>query len=245
MLLFSDLDGTLLDSIEDVGTTVPRLREARQLGRVVIVSSRTIPDLLRQFGLWGWAGDCIGENGAQIATRDPVLAQRLALKGLPEATLGDYHVFRSGRATPEWLPGLRHALQAAGLRFDLEVHAAVRESSLLLDPLPRSSDMDLLGRVCRAEGLHLAHGGEFVAIWSGHDKGEAARLYAGNCGFAAIGNAGNDLSLLAAATTAFVIRNPGSGHHPGLAGLPGVRLLDQTGAAGWVEALHRLRGNSP
>ena len=98
-----------------------------------------------------------------------------------------------------------------------------------------------LNRACSSAGLHVADGGEFLAVWDGLDKGEAAVRYAGNCSFAAIGNAENDLPLLERASPGFVIRTPGPGHHPRLARIPGAVLLGAPGAAGWREALDRLR----
>src|SRR5690606_26109694 len=56
----------------------------------------------------------------------------------------------------------------------------------------------------------------------------------------AIGNDENDRSLLEAAHRAFVIRNPESGAHPDLAGIPGAVVLDAEGPAGWLEMIERL-----
>lgn len=232
MLFFSDLDGTLLDGIDDVETARRHLCAAQSIARVVVVSSRTVADLLEQFSRWGWAGDCIGENGSRIAVRDPILAQRLGGNAYPSEVQEGYHVLTSGRAVAEWIDRL-----PAGF-----VDCATRRTCSVLfrpdDVTGREAELD---SACRAAGLHVAHGGDFIAVWDGLDKGEAAARYAGNCSFAAIGNAENDLPLLERASPGFVIRIPGSGHHPRLARIPGAVLLGTPGAAGWREALDRLR----
>lgn len=232
MLFFSDLDGTLLDAVDEVETARRHLTAAQSIATVVVVSSRTIPDLLGQFGRWGWDGDCIGENGGRIAIRDPVLAQRLGGDGYRDEVQDGYHVLTSGRSVAEWIDRLPAELAARASR---------RTCSVLFRPGDVAGREEKLTRACRGAGLHVADGGDFLAVWDGLDKGEAAARYAGSCTFAAIGNAENDLPLLERASPGFVIRTPGSGHHPRLARLPGAVLLQQTGAAGWGEALDRLR----
>jgi predicted mannosyl-3-phosphoglycerate phosphatase (HAD superfamily) len=97
----------------------------------------------------------------------------------------------------------------------------------------------------RRENLQATRSGHWITITQGADKGTAvrevlARAQRRGAPFAwtaAIGNAANDVPLLAASEGRFAIPNPRSGHHPELLDLPDVRPLSSSGARAWREAL--------
>lgn len=127
---------------------------------------------------------------------------------------------------------------------------ARREASLLLDlshaqPERRAALLD----AARRAGITVRRGGRWHTAVAHATKGDALRTLRAHLATppggpppwtVAIGNEENDESLLQEADLAVVIRNPGRGHHPALAAIPGARLLEATGPLGWLELLDRL-----
>lgn len=250
-ILFSDFDGTFVNAGDPDTLARQRLERAASVVQVVFASSRTVEDLTDQFARLGWTGDCIAENGAEIAVRDPEVGRRLGAQGCRDTAAGRYHVLGSGEGRQVVTDRLAAAAREAGVDLARVVHPTPRSSSLLLyrSQLSESEAIALRSATLR-RGLHLADGGDWLAVWSGYDKGEAAARYldaafAGRApAAAAIGNAENDIPLLAGVARAFVIRSPHSGHLEGLARIPGARLLESPGAAGWLEAIELLVAKS-
>ncbi|MFZ5622930.1 MAG: hypothetical protein ACOY71_00695, partial [Gemmatimonadota bacterium] len=91
-----------------------------------------------------------------------------------------------------------------------------------------------------------------ICLSRGATKGAAAERYLAVCRaegayprvVAAIGDGGNDESLLRAVPQAFVINRPGRGHAPRLAAIPGAVLLSAPGSLGWIEAITSLVSTS-
>lgn len=218
MWIVSDIDGTLLDASERCPLPPELLSRAAREHRIVLASSRTLPQIREVASRLGWdAAWCVAEDGQVVLGADGK-SERL---GTPAVTLqarlaaaGVHHQFRS-------VPG--------------------REASLLI----RST---LLTEALRDDveraGLAITIGGRWATVSDGRwNKGSAVvRLLSalGVVEWAAIGNAANDAPLLQAATRRFVIRNVDGGYDSSLAGIPDVVLLTAPGALGWVEMLERL-----
>jgi hypothetical protein len=216
---------------------------------VVFASSRTVLELTKLFARWDWAGDLIAENGAQIAVRDPAAGHRLGAQTSLVTPVGEYFILGTGDPLELVRERARRAAREAGLDLDRVVHDSARASSLLLYRTILSElDTNSLRVALTRSGLNIADGGDWLSAWSGWDKGQAATRYLealghqgpGSLGVVSIGNAENDIPLLAVASRAFVIRSPGTGHHPSLARIPGANLLEAVGPAGWLEMLERL-----
>lgn len=100
------------------------------------------------------------------------------------------------------------------------------------------------------DNLKATRSGDWITITDGADKGTAARAVLARAQrrgapfawTAAIGNAANDVPLLAASEGRFAIRNPRSGHHSELMDLPRVIPLSASGSRAWREALTMILG---
>ncbi len=247
-LLFSDIDGTFLDSDQPEAVRAGWLEEAGRAVDLVFVSSRTVAEIRRLFGEWGWSGDGIGENGADCLVSDPALAEALE-SGRTGGDLGEGRVpSPAGGGTARLLRQVRDVAAGSGLALPA-VHSAGRRSSCLIPrEIAEHARFPAFAAALRAGGLHVAEGGEWVSVWFGRDKGAAARSYVEALDrlgrrpplTGAVGNAENDLPLLASVPHRYVIREPGGGHHTALLALPGAVPLDAPGTLGWPEAVRRF-----
>lgn len=223
MLIFSDVDGTLLDDDGGSSLSSTRLQQAARQHQVVLASSRAVSELHRLQVHFGFSPWCIAEDGAVIAH----LAVPQETLGVPRAQL---------------LSAIRSVLSSTD--HDALVHAEPlaarrREASVLL---PMSVITPKLRECLEGAQLRVAVGGRWATITGGADKGSAARVLGNRLGvtrWAAIGNAPNDATLLGEAWRSFVVRNP-EGHDPVLARIEGATLLTAPGPDGWLEMLELL-----
>ena len=231
MLIFSDVDGTLLGEDGTCPLPGPTLRDAAQQHEVVLASSREISELApiaSQFGFSSW---CVAEDGAVIGRPEGVVD----ILGVPRARL--VAAMRSSLSTREH----------AALLGSEPIAARQRLASVLL---PISVITPKLRDRLEMARLNVTVGGRWGTITSESNKGVAAGVVSTHLDvpcWAAIGNAANDATLLGEAWRAFVIRNP-DGHDPALAVIPDAVLLAAPGPAGWLEMLRLLdqpTGDSP
>lgn len=260
-LVFSDVDGTFLDDRYAPPLSRSTLRRAFANERVVFVSGRTLPELMHLQAQIGAKVDLIGENGAFIATHEPQLAHALEAMGsqrsdgagmrvaslaapraVARAKVRDVlRVSGSSAVVADELSARRFA-ELSGYDEDSARRALKRDYSLLLDGLEYK-----VAERLRAAGLDTVFGGRWVTVIAGSNKGRAVRTYRqaaehvfGPLGTVAVGDAANDETMLRSAERAFVIRQPQRGYDPFLLTIPGVRLLERHGPAGWQEMIDLL-----
>lgn len=230
MLIFSDVDGTLLADDGTCPLPVGELRRVMERHEVVLASSRDVDELRDVQELLGWHGGLIAEDGATLVHEGDI-----ELLGAPRAVL-----LRRVRDTVG--PGVADVLLAA------EPAAARNRLASILVPIATATPM--LREQLGSAGLRLTPGGRWATITAGSTKGTAARVLASRLGvtkWAAIGNAENDATLLCEAWRAYVIRNP-EGHDPELAQIDGAVRLTVQGPEGWLEMLRMLEpraGDTP
>lgn len=223
MLIFSDVDGTLLNEEGDCPLPTASLLHAARQHQVVLASSREISELLpiqQRFGFSPW---CVAEDGAVIghAVGEPQLVAmaRTQLLEAMRSTLPDAECAALLRAEP--------------------LAARQRLASVLL---PISVITPMLRERLAGARLGVTIGGRWATVTAGASKGMTAGVLGRRLGvsrWAAIGNAANDASLLGEAWRAFVIRNP-DGHDPVLARITDAMLLTAPGPDGWLEMLRLL-----
>jgi hydroxymethylpyrimidine pyrophosphatase-like HAD family hydrolase len=223
VLIFSDVDGTLLDDTGRCPLPLATLHAAGLRHEVVLASSRERSELHPLQHEWKFHSWCIAEDGGVIAHAD----------GEPEVL---------GVTRPELLArmsaALTHAEQVALLNSEPRA-AQGRLASLLL---PIGVITPKLRHLLEAVGLRVTAGGRWATVTAGTHKGFAAGRIGERLGvrrWAAIGNAANDATLLGEAWRAFVIRNP-EGHDPVLSRIDGAQLLAAPGPDGWLEMLELL-----
>lgn len=223
MLIFSDVDGTLLD--EDGRCPLPSglFQKVASAHQVVLTSSRHTGELREVQQRLGLNGLVIAEDGSVVAgPNDFVTLLGSSRAGLQQRIL---------EALGSEQAGTLLALEPAGQR--------ARLASILL-PV-KVVDAPLATRLA-AHGLSLTPGGRWATITSGSNKGRAAVHVATTLGvetWAAVGDSANDEPLLRAAHRAFVIRHH-DGHHARLRGIEGAVLLDGFGPLGWPEMIDHL-----
>ena len=225
--IFSDVDGTFLDDHGELPFEAAELAAIIHDHTVVFCSSRTAGELraLQEQARWpGWA---IGEDGAVLL-----------------GPTGERELLGEARAA------LLEALEARGQSRALAVlqgaapAPADRAASLLLPREVATAPQwaDFRAAALSAD-LRCSPGGRWATLTHGADKGQAALTLSRRLGLeidAGIGNDANDAGLLAVAARRFVIRNP-DGHHPQLAALPRVTLLNAPGPLGWKEMVRALQ----
>ncbi|MBK8059747.1 MAG: HAD-IIB family hydrolase [Gemmatimonadetes bacterium] len=253
ILLFSDVDGTLLDEHGRYAVATGELSAMSTLVRCVLASSRTILELSRNQRDLGIEGPVVAENGAVIA-----LPWHDALR--PLGTREDidgrtWCVSFLGAPAAELRGELQEVARDVGVNYEEQGELAPeldRRCSLLVRPVPRASASTLTPLVdaLRARGRTVASGGAWLAITGGADKGRGVRAVLSALALlgrprtlvAAVGDGDNDVSLLLAADRRFVIRRADGTCHASLRALPGVEYAPTPGIDGWRDVWRQLTG---
>ena len=270
-MLFSDVDGTLLDGRTSLAAVRASWLAATREVEVVLASSRTVEELVALLDAVGGDGDVIAENGCCIAVRSPRLAR--ALGAWDEVTHGErrWHLRCRGVPADTVLTALAQARATCGAsvrfahelspeqragRFDDAPDAArialARRCSVLVEPPPTSRANDAWLRLVRAQGHRIELGGRWLAIWRGPDKGEAVRAYlaardavgATPRVTAAVGDGENDASMLRVVSRPLAVRQMGGRHDPTLRAVPRAEAIAAEGHVGWRVAIRMLAADA-
>lgn len=238
-VLFTDLDGTLLDHhTYRPGPALPELRRLQAAGVLVVPATAKTPAELAVLAEdLGFTGPMIAENGAAVlGSRPPqvlgipyvrvrsLLASAAAAAGARVTGFGDITV----DDIMSWTDLDRAAAERAAARQWSE--------SFKLD----TGDDAALTAALAASGLRMVRGARFRTALGQHDKGDAVRLLLATLSAGepvtswAIGDAPNDRELLAAVDNPMLVR----GHDGRWADidLPNLTRLDGIGPDGWAQA---------
>lgn len=244
LLVFSDLDGTLLDHESyDYGPALPALQQLDALGApVILASSKTAAEMRvwqERLGLSRWPA--IVENGAALAEGD--------------VNDNDYRAIR--RALADLPPGLRAPFRGFG---DMSTAEVTRITGLSPEAARLARDRahsepglwsgDARGQAeflaaLAGKGIEARAGGRFLTLSFGGTK--AARMAELIARLRpeitiALGDAPNDREMIEAADYGVIIRND---HGPGLPPLSGeaegrIRRTTCEGPAGWREGIEAI-----
>ncbi len=268
VLLFSDIDGTLIDALGRPPRAWEAVRDVLDDALIVLCSSRTVPEVVAAQHRLGLHGPFIAENGAVLAFRKDWVATppgAVTHDGFP-----DFRTIRLGHGSVQ----LRSVLLgvASALLFSVEViteeevqrvsldadsaerlvllrDASHRTHSVLLRILAGPERTALLRHAMARAQLTISDGGRWHVAQHGSSKGMAARLMrtmltphlrpqAPSVG---IGDSENDRSLLEATDIRWVLRQANGQVHPALASLDDVSIADTPGVDGWTDLLPHLR----
>lgn len=260
LIVFTDLDGTLLDHHSyDYFPALPALERLRRADApLVMVSSKTRLEIeaLRQDLHNG--DPFIPENGGAICIPE---SYDLPIPG-KAVKMGPYHVIVLGKTAAEISPlfdrlAEKYPVRAlsrmtavdisrlTGLTVDQAETARNREfgeAFLLDDPQIPETDLE---KAVKDLGLRLTRGGRFYHLLGENDKGKAVTLLTdmyqrkwGNVTTVGIGDAPNDLPLLAAVDHPFLVASP-DGKHRDIE-LPGLTRVPLPGPAGFNQAVNDL-----
>lgn len=252
LLVFTDLDGTLLDdAYRFTGAEAALARLAEQRIPLVLATSKTraelkplsaqlpgVPGLIFENG----AGiTCPGPSGPQTTLFGPGYAALLAILESLGSAAAPFEGFASlGAARVEGLTGL--APRAV-------TQAMAREAS---EPGLFHGDEKALARFRAAlapHGLRAVHGGRFLHVMPKRDKVDGLRtlaaLLAPEAPTLALGDGENDRAMLEAATVAVVMPRK-DGTRLALKRTEGVTIAPAPGPEGWGPAvLAQLRAQPP
>lgn len=244
LLIFSDLDGTLLDHASyDFAPARPMLAWlAAQNVPVVLASSKTGAEIAgwqARMGLGRWPA--IVENGAALLEGAPddagYRAIRAALTTLPAPLRARFRGFGD--------MSVAEVAEVTGLPPD---EAALAKQRAHSEPglwSGTEAEAEAFLAALAPHGLSARRGGRFLTLSQGGTKaGRMAELVAR---FRpeltiALGDAPNDTEMIAAADRGVIVRNDAGTPLPRLAGEDSGRILRTTrsGPEGWVEGLTRI-----
>jgi mannosyl-3-phosphoglycerate phosphatase len=265
ILVFTDLDGTLLDhTTYSFRGALPAIKMLRQRKiPVIICTSKTRAEVeVVRLALRN-SDPFIVENGGAVFLPDGYFpgeipaarkdsAYRVIELGTPYPTLVDAFSRIKSR-----LPGKARGFadlsikEVAGLTGLSRREAALAkkreydEPFLVEDP----SLISTIQRMAAASGLKITRGGRFFHLTGDNDKGRAVRrlqaLYARTAGgplrSIGLGDSQNDLPLLEAVDFPVLVKKPG-GQYDSAVRVPNLILAPGVGPAGWRAAVLELVG---
>lgn len=261
LLVFSDLDGTLLDhDTYDFSPALPALAALREAGAIVVLaSSKTRDEMLELRRAMGHTGPFITENGGAVYVPKGALPQapdaeepEAVVLGVPYAEIRQVlQQLREEQGVDFVGFGDVDAKEVArwtGLSEDAAARARARASS---EPLRFGGDVDALmhfAEALSAHGLQVQRGGRFFSVQGAVSKGLAAahllrRILRANPNLplttVAAGDADNDVPMFKVVDIPVLIppktdRKPVEFSHPNLIRAP------EPGPAGWAAAIHQI-----
>lgn len=259
LLLFTDLDGTLLDlRTYSFSGAREALRKLRDLGiPVIIASSKTRREIRLWQGRLGLEGPFIAENGGgvYVPADFPLRPRSFVPKedGLLALELG--RPYPEIRAAVEALRGMGFAIRGFG---DMTVEEVAHATQMPLEearlakerefsePCLYEGDLGPLREALKERGLTFWRGGRFIHVQGDHDKGRAMEVLValfreawGDVLTVALGDSPNDLPMLLRADLPVVVRRPrGLSDRP--PALPSLLVTEKEGSEGWGEAVEEV-----
>lgn len=240
VIVFTDLDGTLLDHAGyGYAPARPALDALRAAGiALVLCSSKTAAEMAPLHAALGLhPAPFVVENGAGIVWADAPLQTggaygriraALADLGAPFRGFGDMDAGAVARAT--------------GLPLAAAERAKARDFSEPGQWLGDPRYLDAFLAALAERGITAKRGGRFLTLSKGGDKAQAMRTVAAKLGAArtvALGDAPNDADMIAAADFGVIVANPQGTPIPPLPGEASGRIIRTTapGPAGWNAAM--------
>ena len=252
LIVFTDLDGTLLDHENySFAAASPALEQMRRLKiPLILASSKTAAEIIPLRSELGFSQcEAIVENGAGI----------LEAGSNDQASTGTYQQIL--QSLSELPPGLRSLYQGfsewsaeevsrrTGLPLADAAKARQRRYSepglWLGDDESREEFVTLIN----AKGLSVLQGGRFMTLSFGGNKAERMSEIAGRHGksgtapfVVALGDAGNDVAMIEQADLGIIIPNPAHQGIPTLDGEAEGRIIraSHAGPRGWNETIMSL-----
>jgi mannosyl-3-phosphoglycerate phosphatase len=264
IVLFTDLDGTLLDSTTySFEPARPALRKLKDLGiPLIICSSKTRLEIERYRQEFDSLDPFVAENGGGIFIPKGYFPVGIAGPETRIEERGDYEVISLGTA----YPALRQAveqLRREGFRMkgfgDMapEEVAQITGLTLVEAALARERDFDepfvlegpadfeALQEHIERLGLRLTKGALYHILGE-NDKGKAVAILSdfyrrarGSIVTIGLGDSLNDASMLERVDYPVLLQRPDGSHDPGIS-LPNLIRAEGAGPSGWNKAIMRL-----
>ncbi len=258
LVIFSDLDGTLLDHADySYQPALPALQALRERGvPLVLCSSKTRAEMQNiWYGLRLQAPFITENGGGMFIPKEHLLAGEPGWKpagpgwrqralGLPIQEVRSRFARFKERFGAKGFGDLSDQ-EVAELTGLPQAQAALARQRDFDEPvwLPRAEEQaEEFSQAAREAGLEVTRGGRFFHLLSGGDKGKAVELAAGlyrlydpELVTMALGDAPNDAPMLAAVERPVLVARP-DGSHAEL-DLPGLIRQPEPGPRGWNAAV--------
>ncbi len=248
-LVFTDLDGTLLDHhTYDTRPAQPALKLLREADiPLVPVSSKTLAELEDLKQSLNFDGPIVAENGAVIAY--PGEEPQIAPPGY--LLIRDFLI--DHRSNPRFDNlgfgdmSLEEVIEQTGLTHHQAQAATKRLASEPFLWRGDSEDLAAFHYEVKKAGLRMTRGGRFLHLMGDTDKGVAVKLVInhlqsqglGITHTIALGDSDNDRDMLLAVDYPVIVRKP-DGSHLELPERPDALRTGQPGPQGWNEAILSL-----
>lgn len=266
-IVFSDLDGTLLDHENYSFTAAQAMLHALRAASIPVipVTSKTRTEVLALREQMQLDTPFVVENGAAIFIPHALLSETVAHEsGLTSQQ--DFWVKAFAPPRAQWLRWLEHVaeqlpdsftcfswmqtmgiVEATGLTPEQATAANTRDFSEPVLWQGSEAGKARFARLAEHQGYSVIEGGRFLHVTSGYDKGQALRwlvrlydtLQSKPVVSVALGDSGNDIDMLEAADFACAIRSPVKGFPAGIEATH-IQYSEAHGPAGWQECLNKL-----
>lgn len=263
-LLFTDLDGTLLDARSySFEAARPALARVHELGiPLVICTSKTFAETLPLIEDLGSGGPCIVENGGAIYARPGPWGKGTVLV---EFRLGGWERIDLGMPYSRLVEGLQAMRRQLGLSLigfsDLTVEEVAHACGFTRVEASRAKirefdepffieqetpvDISRVEELARVQGMKVHRGGRFHHLTGAHDKGQAVEILlrtfvrsGGRHVSVGVGDSPNDLTMLKTVDVPVIVQRP-TGRWDGwlMDHLPQARMAPGIGPQGWNRAI--------
>ncbi len=260
-VVFTDLDGTLLDAdTYRYDAAQPALQRLRELAiPLIICTSKTRAEVEPLRAELGNKDPFIVENGGALYIPEGYFHSPMSGAGKRHG----YRVIEMGVRYPWLRKGLRRIEQEAGVSLtgfgDMTIERVAEATGLARPEAERAREREydepflavddrLFQSVCEAArrlGLTVIRGGQFFHLVGGIDKGRACRSLI-DCyrrewqavSSAGIGDNFNDVPMLESVDRSFLVERPGGGHAD--CDVAGLTRVQGVGPAGWAAAIEQL-----
>ena len=261
-VLFTDLDGTMLDSVTySYEKALPLIELLKQKSIPIVFCShktRAEQEVYRQE--LGIPDPFIVENGGAIFIPQGYFSFSFDYDG----DLGEYRVIKLGMPYAEIRRMLERVRAEVGVDFrgfgdmsaeevakdaglDLEAarRAKKREYDETVKPVDNPEEMNKVLKAIKKAGLNYTHGGRYYGVMGANDKGRAVDILAklfrrklGQVETVGIGDSGNDLPMLAVVDIPVLVQKPGGWWED--IGLPRLSRTEGVGPEGWSRAIEEI-----
>ncbi|MEW6117343.1 MAG: HAD-IIB family hydrolase [Nitrospirota bacterium] len=261
-IVFTDLDGTLLDHTYSCTAALPALRLLKERKTpLVLCSSKTKAEIEHYRKKLDNRDPFIAENGGGIFLPKGYFSFS-DIEGYTFVEDGEYLMLRLGTPYTALRKALRE-LRSQGFRVrgfgDLSVSEIARLTGLSNDEaaMARERDFDepfifegdneqALTEAIAAKGFNVIRGGAFFHLLGSSDKGTAVSLlidmykrHYGGCTTIALGDGPNDLPMLERVDHPVIVQRTDGTYDPRIT-LPGLIKAEGIGPEGWDKAVISL-----
>jgi len=262
LVVFTDLDGTLLDPVTySYERALPFIERLQQMSIPIVFCShktRAEQEVYRQE--LGISDPFIVENGGAIFIPQGYFSFNFDY----DKARGGYQIIELGMSYAEIRRILGKIRAEVGINFrgfgdmsaqevakdaglDLEAarRAKEREYDETVKPLENPEEMGKVLKAIKKAGLNYTHGGRYYGVMGANDKGRAVTILAdlfrkklGEVETVGIGDSPNDLPMLAVVDTPILVQKPGGRGEE--IDLPRLKRIEGVGPEGWSRAIKGL-----